>query len=102
MSAAGHADAGNVTQDDDTQADDDYDDGLVDGHQTDTDSEVQAESIRALRRADQILIVNGRCSRAERKAARERGEEGEGVAAGGVESMQVPQEDLEVSQPPDP
>ena len=34
MSAAGHADAGNVTQDDDTQADDDYDDGLDDFHQT--------------------------------------------------------------------
>ncbi len=29
MSAAGHADAGNVTQDD---ANDDYDDGLDDGH----------------------------------------------------------------------
>jgi hypothetical protein len=42
MSAAGHADAGNVTQDDDTQADDDYDEGLDDGHQTDTDSEVRA------------------------------------------------------------
>ena len=40
MSAAGHADAGNVTQDDDTQADDDYGDGLNDGQQTDTDSEV--------------------------------------------------------------
>ena len=102
VSAAGHADAGNVTQDDDTQADDDYDEGLEDGHQTDTDSEVQAESIRALRRADQILIVNGRGSRAERKAARERGEEGGDVAAGGVKPLQVPQEDLEVSQPPDP
>ena len=32
MSAAGHADAGNVTQDDDPHADDDYDDGLDDGH----------------------------------------------------------------------
>ena len=53
MSAASHADAGNVTQDDDTQADDDYDNGLDDGHQTDTDSKVRAESIRALRRADQ-------------------------------------------------
>ena len=102
MSAAGHADAGNVTQDDDMQADDDYDDGLDDGHQTDMDSEVRAESIRALRRADQILIANGRGSWAERKAARELGEEGDGVAAGGVESLQVPQEDLEVSQPPDP
>ena len=102
MSAAGHADTGNVTQDDDTQANDDYDDGLDDGHQTDTDSEVRAESIRALRRADQILIANGRGSRAERKAARERGEERDDVAAGGVESLQVPQEDLEVSQPPDP
>ena len=39
MSAAGHADAGNVMQDDDTQAKDDYDNGLDDGHQTDTDSE---------------------------------------------------------------
>jgi transposase len=45
MSAAGHADAGNVTQDDDTQADDDYDDGLDDGHQTYpiTESTVDAE-----------------------------------------------------------
>ncbi len=34
MSAAGHADAGNVTQDDDMQADDDYDDGLDNFHQT--------------------------------------------------------------------
>ncbi len=102
MSAAGHTDAGNVTQDDDTQADDDYDDGLDNGHQTDTDSKVQAESMRALRRADQILIANGRGSWEERKAARERGEERDDVAAGGVESLQVPQEDLEVSQPPDP
>jgi hypothetical protein len=76
MSAAGHADAGNVTQDDDMQADDDYNDGLDDGHQTNTDSEIRAESIRALRRDDQILIVNGRGSRAEHKAAREWGEEG--------------------------
>jgi len=57
MSAAGHADAGNVTQDDDTHANDGYDDGLNDGHLTDTDSEVRAESIRALRRADRILIA---------------------------------------------
>ncbi len=34
MSAADHADAGNVMQDDDTQADDDYDDGLGNFHQT--------------------------------------------------------------------
>jgi hypothetical protein len=34
MSAAGHAGASNVTQDDDTQADDDYDNGLEDFHQT--------------------------------------------------------------------
>jgi hypothetical protein len=33
---------------------------------------------------------------------RERGEEEDDVAAGGVESLQVPQEDLEASQPPDP
>ena len=84
------------------QAGDDYDDGLDDGHQTNTDPEVRAESIRALRRADQILIANGRGSRAERKAARERGEEGEGVAAGEGESLLIPQEDLEASQPPDP
>jgi len=32
MSAAGHADAGNVTQNDNMQAVDDYDDGLDDGH----------------------------------------------------------------------
>ena len=102
MSADGHADAGNVTQDDDTQAGDDYDDGLDDGHQTDTDPEVRAESIRALRRADQILIANGRGSRAERKAARGRGEEGEGVAVGEGDSLLIPQEDLEASQPPDP
>ena len=70
MSAAGHANAGNVTQDDDMQADDDYNDDLDDGHQTNTDSKVRAELIRALRRADQILIVNGRGSRVERQAAR--------------------------------
>jgi hypothetical protein len=34
MSEASSADAGNVTQVDDTQADDDYDDGLDDFHQT--------------------------------------------------------------------
>jgi hypothetical protein len=83
MSAAGHADASNVTQDDDTQADDDYDDGLDDGHQTDANSEVRAESTIALRRGDQILIANGRGSWAKCKAARERGEEGEDVAVGG-------------------
>jgi hypothetical protein len=33
MSEAGHADAGNVTQDDDMQADDHYNDGLDDGRQ---------------------------------------------------------------------
>jgi hypothetical protein len=70
MSAAGHADAGNVTQDDDMQADDDYDDGLNDGQQTDTDYKVRAESIRALRRVDQNLVANGRDSRAEHQAAR--------------------------------
>ncbi len=70
MSAADHADAGNVTQDDNTQANDDYDDGLNDGQQTDMDSEVRAESIRALRRADRNLVANGRGSRAERQAAR--------------------------------
>ncbi len=48
MSAAGHADAGNVAQDDDTQANDDYDDGLDKDHQTNMDSEVRAESIGAL------------------------------------------------------
>ena len=41
MSAAGHADVGNVTQDDNMQADDDCDDGLDDGHQTNTDSEAK-------------------------------------------------------------
>ena len=40
MSAAGHPDAGNVMQDDNTQADDDYNDDLDDGHQTNTDSKV--------------------------------------------------------------
>ena len=69
MSAAGHADAGNVTQDDDTQADYDYDYGLDDGHQTDTDSKVRAESIRALIRADQFLIAKGRVSRVEHQTA---------------------------------
>ena len=69
MSAAGHADAGNVMQDDDTQADDDYNDGLDDGHQSNTYSKVQAESIRDLRRADQILIANGSGSRVEHHAA---------------------------------
>jgi hypothetical protein len=52
MSAAGHADVGNVMQDDHTQANDDYNDGLDNFPQTHTDSEVRAELIRALRRAD--------------------------------------------------
>jgi len=54
MSAAGHADVGNsnMMQDDNMQADDDYDDGLNECQQTDIDPKVQAESIRALRRAD--------------------------------------------------
>ncbi len=34
MSAAGHADAGNVTQDDDTQANKDYNNGLDNFHHT--------------------------------------------------------------------
>jgi hypothetical protein len=34
MSAAGHTDAGNVTQDDNRQAHDDYDDGLDNFHQS--------------------------------------------------------------------
>jgi hypothetical protein len=34
MSAAGHSDAGNVTQDDIKQAHDDYNDGLDNFHQT--------------------------------------------------------------------
>ncbi len=37
MSATDHADAGNVTQDDKTQGVYDYNDGLEDGHETDTD-----------------------------------------------------------------
>ena len=94
MSAAGHADTGNVTQDDDTQADDDYDGGLDDGHQTDTDSKVRAESIRALRRADQIVAV-GRSA----KQLVSGGRRGKMWQRGGGESQQVPQEDLEVSQP---
>jgi hypothetical protein len=94
MSAAGHADTGNVTKDDNTQANDDYDD-LDNFHQTHTDSKVRAELIIALRRVDRILAASGCGSRAEHQAARERGEEWE-------ESLQVPQEDLEVSQPSDP
>ena len=60
-----------MTQDD---ADNDYDDGLDDGHQTDMDSKVRAESIRALRSADRILVAGGCGSRAERQAACEQGE----------------------------
>jgi hypothetical protein len=101
MSAAGHADAGNATQDDNTHANDEYDDGIDDFYQTHMDSEVRAESIIALRRADQILAASGHGSWAERQAAREWGEEGEDVAAGGNESL-VPQEDFEVSQQPHP
>ena len=71
MSAACHADTGNVTQDD---ADNDYDDSLDDGHQTDTDSKVRAESIRALRSVDRILAAGGRGSWAEHQAACEQGE----------------------------
>jgi hypothetical protein len=52
ISAAGHADAGNVTQDDQTQANNDYDNGLDNFPQTHTDSKVLVELIRALRRVD--------------------------------------------------
>ena len=54
MSAAGYTDVGNsnMMQDDNMQADDDYDDGLNECQQTDIDPKVQAESIKALRRAD--------------------------------------------------
>jgi hypothetical protein len=95
MSAAGHTDMGNVTQDEDTQADNDYNNGLDNFHHTHMDSKVRAKLIIALRRVDQILTASGHGSRAERQAAREQREEGE-------ECLQVPQEDLEVSQPPDP
>ena len=70
-------------------ADDDYDDGLDVGHQTDTDSEFRAESIRALRRVDRIFAASGRGSRAEHQSASEWGKEGEDVATGGGESLQV-------------
>jgi hypothetical protein len=40
MSAAGHADAGNVTQDDDMQSNNDYKNVLGNFHQTHMDSEV--------------------------------------------------------------
>ena len=42
-----------------------------------------------IRSADRILAASGRGSRAEHQEARERGEEGEDVAAGGGESLQV-------------
>jgi hypothetical protein len=77
MSAADHTNTGNVMQDDDTQADNDYVDGLDDFHHTHMDSKVRAKLIIALRRVDQILTASGHGSRAEHQAACEQREEGE-------------------------
>ncbi len=71
MFAAGHADVGNVMQDDNMQADNDYNNGLDNFHQTHMDSKVRAESIIALRRANWILAASGCGSWAECQAARE-------------------------------
>jgi hypothetical protein len=64
MSSAGRVDEGVVTQDDTTI--DDGNDSLDAGYMTDTDPDVRAGTIAAMRRADEILVANGRGSRAER------------------------------------
>ncbi len=71
MSSTGRVDEGIVTQDDAT-----LDGGNDDlGYLTDTDPEIRAGTIEAMRRADVVLRANGRGTRAERRAARRRGME---------------------------
>jgi hypothetical protein len=70
MSSAGRVDEGVVTQDDTTI--DDGNDSLDAGYRTDTDPDVRAGTIAAMRRADEILVANGRGSRAKRAVERTR------------------------------
>ena len=58
--------SGNVTQDDDTF---DGSSSLDDGHDTDTDRNVQLGSFDALIMMDQILVANGCGTRQECQAA---------------------------------
>ncbi len=76
---------GNVTQDEDTFF---GNNSLGDGHETNTDCNVRLGSFDALKMVDQILVVNGRRSRQERRAARDararqKEEEEEVVVVGG-------------------
>jgi hypothetical protein len=64
MSSAGRVDKGVVTQDYTTI--DDGNDSLDAGYMTDMDPDVRAGTIAAMRRADKILVANGRGSRAKR------------------------------------
>ena len=65
---AGCVDKGVVTQDNTTI--NDGNDSLDAGYMTDTDPDVRAGTIAAMRRADEILVANGRGSRDERAAER--------------------------------
>ena len=60
--------SGNVTQDDDTF---NGNNSLNDGHETDTDRNIQLGSFDALIMVDRILVVNGRGTWQERRAARD-------------------------------
>jgi hypothetical protein len=68
MSLAGRVDEGVVTQDDTTI--NDGNDSLDAGYMTDTDPDVRAGTIAAMRRADEILVANGCGSCAERAVER--------------------------------
>jgi hypothetical protein len=70
MSLAGRVDKGVVTQDDTTIDDGNY--SLDAGYMTDTDPDVRAGTIAAMRRADEILVANGHGSHAEGAVERTR------------------------------
>ena len=71
--------SGNVMQDEDSKANNDYNDGLDDGHQTDMDPEVRAGTIKALRRANATFScgTQAECSAAHLHEQEEEEEEEE-------------------------
>jgi hypothetical protein len=64
MSLAGRVDEGVVTQDDTTI--NNGNDSLDAGYMTDTDPDIRAGTIAAMRRANEIMVANGRGSCAKR------------------------------------
>ena len=68
MSSTGRDDEGIVTQDDNTIDDGNY---SLDASYTDTDpADAHAQTIEVMRRADAILVANGRGTREEKSANR--------------------------------